>query len=194
MQLFFSSHNPGKIKEVKALFSKSHITITTDTQCPEVDEIETTFVANALIKAKQGALHSKLPTLAEDSGLCVPLLGNNPGLRSKRYAGETASSSDNITKLISALKQHHVTQTPAFFVCVMVVLRHPQDPLPSIATGICHGVVRTNAAGTQGFGYDPVFYLPDQLCTLAELDTNAKNRISARAHAAQQLITILANE
>lgn len=194
MQLFFSSHNPGKITEVTALFNQTHINVITNTQCPEAAETATTFVGNAIIKAKQGAQFSNLPTLGEDSGLCVPLLGNLPGLKSKRYAGDNATNAENILKLTAALEEHGIQETPAFFTCIMTVLRQPQDPLPLIATGICHGLVRTYTTGTQGFGYDPIFYLPKYQCTMAELSLNEKNRISARAQAAQQVIALLKNK
>ena len=194
MQLFFSSHNPGKIKEVNALFNQTHIEIVTNTQCPEAAETETTFVGNAIIKAKQGALFSNLPTLGEDSGLCVPLLGNLPGLKSKRYAGDNATNAENILKLTTTLEQHGVQEAPAFFTCIMAVLRQPQDPLPLIATGTCHGIVRTYKTGSQGFGYDPIFYIPKYQCTMAELNLHEKNRISARAKAAQQLKALLQNK
>ena len=188
MQLFFSSSNPGKIKEIQALFSPQHHIIT-DSNCPEVIEDASTFIENALRKARQGCIYSKQACLAEDSGLCVPLLNNAPGLYSARYAGENASSKDNILKLTHEISAQGLQQTPGYFLCVMVMLRNDSDPAPIICIGKCHGMVSITTKGSSG--YDPIFYLPEQNKYMAELSIAQKNQLSARAHASKAMLQAL---
>ena len=188
MELVFASKNPGKIREISSFFAKTTITIHPIKEDIHYDETGTTFIENAIIKAKSAMSKNKEPVLAEDSGLCVPLLNHQPGLYSAIYAGEHATQQENIELLIHQLKAKKVDHTPAYFICAMVLLRNIEDPLPLIAIGKCNGQVITKASGNHGFGYDPIFYLPDQKKTLAELTTQEKNQISARQDACTSII------
>jgi XTP/dITP diphosphohydrolase len=151
----------------------------------EVAETGTTFVENAIIKARHASRLSGLPALADDSGLIVPALQGEPGVYSARYAGAAATDQDNVNKLLqqmAALKTRR-----AHFYCCLVFMRHHQDPDPMIAKGLWPGEISTQAAGDGGFGYDPVFYVPTHGCTAAELAPEIKRSLSHRARAIELL-------
>jgi XTP/dITP diphosphohydrolase len=156
---------------------------------PEAEEPHCTFVENALAKARHAAKLSGLPALADDSGLCVAALGGAPGVYSARYAGEPKSDARNNEKLLVDLGEN--CNRAAHFVSVIVLVRHAEDPQPLIAEGEWHGEILPAQRGEGGFGYDPMFYLPEFDKTAAELDAETKNGISHRGQAMQQLIARL---
>jgi len=185
--IFFASHNQHKWQELAALFAQHHHQLNlADPDYPPIAETGTTFIENALIKAKHGALYSQQACIAEDSGLCVPILNNEPGLHSAHYCGHT-NSNDNINLLLDKLKPYRQQPIPAFFYCCVVYLQDHQDPLPHIAQGRVYGEILSKPQGKQGFGYDPIFYLPQLKLSMAELSTAQKNQHSARQAAVQQL-------
>ena len=158
---------------------------------PEVEETGTTFVENAIIKARNAALHCNMPAIADDSGLVVDPLDGAPGVISARYAGKGASDQENLQKVLFDLEGVPDTERSARFICVMVFLHHAEDPCPIIAQGLWEGRILRHSVGNNGFGYDPIFWIPDQNCTSAELSANTKNRLSHRGQALQQLITLI---
>jgi len=149
----------------------------------DAEEAGLTFVENALLKARHASIQTNLPVIADDSGLVVHALNGAPGIRSARYAGVRSSSSDNIEKLLQDLKNVDLSNRQAFFYCALVFLAHPADPTPLIAEGRWDGEILTEKKGQQGFGYDPVFYVPSEKKTAAELALNIKNTISHRGKA-----------
>lgn len=194
-KLVVASGNHGKLAELRQLLASGGI------QCigqgelgvGEVEETASTFVENALLKARHAALATGLAALADDSGLCVDALGGAPGLHSARYAGAGADAPANIARLLAALDGRPEAQRSARFYCVLVLLRHPDDPQPLIAEGEWHGHILNAPRGGGGFGYDPVFLDPVHGVSAAELDPSVKNRISHRARALQQLRVRLAD-
>lgn len=185
-----ASGNRKKIEEMSAILAPWQIDLRSQAQwqVPEAAETGLSFVENALLKARQAARYTGQVALADDSGLCVPALRGAPGLYSARYAGEHSADLNNNQKLLQEMKNLSGEARRAFFVCVIVVLRHAEDPLPLIAQGVWHGVIAQSAHGNNGFGYDPLFYLPDRGCTSAELAPEEKNRLSHRAQALRSLI------
>ncbi|MEO1851909.1 MAG: non-canonical purine NTP pyrophosphatase, partial [Psychrobacter sp.] len=153
------------------------------------------FVENAIIKARHASRLSGLPAIADDSGLCVPVLGNAPGIYSARYAGEHGNDDKNNAKLIADLQPLRNAQpdTPieGMFVCVLAMVRHADDPLPIIAQGLWHGEILDAPHGDGGFGYDPLFWLPNLQASAASLSAADKNRLSHRGQAIQQLLAQL---
>ncbi|MEM6818279.1 MAG: RdgB/HAM1 family non-canonical purine NTP pyrophosphatase [Pseudomonadota bacterium] len=186
--LVLASGNKGKLRELGALFAPMNISVKpqSDFDVPEAEEPAVTFVENALLKARHAAAHTGLPALADDSGLEVATLGGMPGVRSARYAGETATDVDNIAKLLEALSGK--TDRCAAFISVIVALRHADDPTPLIATGRWAGSIADAPSGDGGFGYDPVFVVPDLGCTAAELAPADKQSMSHRGRAMQLLL------
>ena len=188
-RIVLASSNPGKIREIQALLHGVEVLPQSQFGIQEPEETGTTFVENAIIKARNAARHSKLPAIADDSGLVVDALHGAPGVISARYAGTAASDQDNWQKLLLALDGVAEHQRSARFICVMVYLRHAEDPLPIIAQGIWEGSILTSAIGENGFGYDPVFWLKDLACSSAQLSPEQKNRLSHRAKALKDLQT-----
>ena len=188
-RIVLASSNPGKIREIQALLHGVEVLPQSQFGIQEPEETGTTFVENAIIKARNAARHSKLPAIADDSGLVVDALHGAPGVISARYAGTAASDQDNWQKLLLALDGVAEHQRNARFICVMVYLRHAEDPLPIIAQGIWEGSILTSAIGENGFGYDPVFWLKDLACSSAQLSPEQKNRLSHRAKALKDLQT-----
>lgn len=184
-----ASTNPGKLAEFRALFAGTPIRLKGLTaggdDAPE--ETGSSFVENALIKARHAARASGGPALADDSGLVVAALGGRPGVHSARYAGPGANDRDNIERLLDELKSVEPAARRAAFYCAIVALRSPDDPVPVIATGCWTGVIALAPSGTHGFGYDPVFVDPELGRTAAELEPAEKNRRSHRARAAAKL-------
>ena len=161
----------------------------TDTQIPSAEENGATFVENALIKARSVAEATGLPCIADDSGLVVQALQGAPGIYSARYAGEEASDADNNQRLLTALAGR--TDRSAFFYCCMVFMRSAQDPTPLIATAQWHGEILNEARGKGGFGYDPLFWLPEHEQSAAQLPKATKNTISHRGQACARLVAAL---
>lgn len=190
-QIILASNNTGKIKEFRDIFKQFNIEIISQAEVnvPEVDEPFTTFIENSLHKARHCALHTGLPTLADDSGLCVENLNGAPGIYSARYAGTPKSDDNNIEKLLSDMS--NITDRKAYFYCSLVFIRSKADPQPIIAEGIFSGIITHEKRGTNGHGYDPIFFVPQYDKTVAELDDETKNKISHRGLAIQELINKL---
>lgn len=190
-ELVLASNNAKKMKELNALLAPLGFKIIPQGELgiPEAEEPHCTFVENALAKARHAAQHSGLPALADDSGLCVKALGGAPGVISARYAGEPKSDARNNEKLLADLAAFpEMTQRKAHFVSVLVLCRSADDPQPIIAEGEWHGEILAAPQGAHGFGYDPLFYVPEFGQTAAELDAETKNRVSHRGRAMQKLI------
>jgi XTP/dITP diphosphohydrolase len=196
-QLVVASSNPGKLRELSELLAPLGIEIIPQTRLGIADaqEPHVTFVENALAKARHASRQAKLPALADDSGICVAALGGEPGVHSARFAGE-ASNLDrqqqderNNRKLISLLKDQKDRR--AHYACVMVLVRHAEDPEPVIAEGRWLGELIDTPRGTGGFGYDPYFHLPELGKTAAELSPEQKNALSHRGKALRRLIAKL---
>lgn len=187
--LILASSNSGKLKEISKQLKASPFTLAlqSDYQVPEIAETGLTFVENAILKARNAAKHTNLPALADDSGLEVDALDGAPGIFSARYAGPKASDADNLQKVLAALKDVPEAQRTARFQCVLIYLRHANDPSPIICQGTWEGKILTQARGNHGFGYDPIFYVPTHNCSAAELTLEEKNRISHRGQALQKL-------
>jgi len=190
----FASANEAKLREIHALLEHAAIDIApqSDFGIASPEETASTFVENALIKARHAALASGLPALADDSGLTVEALGGAPGIRSARFAGAQADDRANVAKLLEALEQVPDEQREARFHCVIVALRDPNDPAPLISQGEWRGLITRAARGEGGFGYDPVFFDPLRHATAAELSAEEKNRVSHRGRALRGLARQLA--
>ncbi|WP_371324274.1 RdgB/HAM1 family non-canonical purine NTP pyrophosphatase [Dechloromonas sp. ZY10] len=193
-QLVLASNNAKKIKELNALLAPLGIEVIPQGQLgiPEAEEPHATFVENALAKARHAAQHSGLPALADDSGLCVRALGGAPGVISARYAGEPKSDARNNEKLLADLAGERDRR--AHFVSVLVLCRTADDPQPIIAEGEWHGEILAAPRGAEGFGYDPLFFVPGKQQTAAELAAETKNRLSHRGQAMARLLERLTAE
>ncbi|MBS1131597.1 MAG: Ham1-like protein [Proteobacteria bacterium] len=187
-KLVLASNNAKKMKELNALLAPLGFEVIPQGQLgiPEAEEPHCTFVENALAKARHAAEHSGLPALADDSGLCVEALHGAPGVLSARYAGDPKSDARNNEKLLTHLAG--LTNRKAHFYCVLVLVRAANDPQPIIAEGEWHGEILEAQRGADGFGYDPLFFVPSQNQTAAELDSEVKNQLSHRGRAMQKLI------
>jgi XTP/dITP diphosphohydrolase len=191
-KIVIASGNAGKLREIQHLLQDTGIEVVPQSvfNIPEAEELHCTFIENALAKARHASLHSGLPALADDSGICVDVLQGAPGVHSARYASELAtdekSDERNNQKLLAALEQHE--NRSAHYYCVMVLVKYATDPQPMIAEGIWRGEILKTPRGTGGFGYDPLFLdaITDQ--TGAELPMDIKNRISHRGKALQHLM------
>ena len=192
MKLVLASGNPGKLREIGAILAPLSIEVVAQSTLgiPEADEPHATFLENALAKARHASRAAKLPALADDSGLCVDALGGAPGVDSAYYAGREGDREQrdarNNEKLLSSLER----ERKAHYRCVMVLVRHADDPEPLVAEGIWRGEIGHAARGSNGFGYDPLFVLPSGK-TAAELDPAEKNRVSHRGIALQKLLGLL---
>ncbi|MBZ0069517.1 MAG: RdgB/HAM1 family non-canonical purine NTP pyrophosphatase [Thiobacillus sp.] len=187
-KLVIASGNAGKLREIARILAPLGIEAVPQSQfnVPDCPEPYVTFVENCLAKARHASLHSGLPALADDSGICVEALGGAPGVQSARYAGEPKSDDRNNDKLIAALANE--TNRRAHYTCVMVYVRHPDDPEPVIAEGRWFGEIIDTPRGEGGFGYDPYFLVPEFGKTGAELDADTKNSISHRGKALRDLV------
>ena len=198
-QWVLASNNKGKLAELQRLFAEANlgISIVPQGQLDIEDAVEDglSFVENAIIKARHASRISGLPAIADDSGLCVPVLGNAPGIYSARYAGEHGNDTMNNAKLIADLQPIRDQQPDApikgMFVCVLALVRHADDPLPIIAQGLWQGEILESLQGDGGFGYDPLFWLPELQATAASLSAAEKNSISHRGQAIQKLLAQL---
>lgn len=189
MKLVLASGNAGKLDELSALLSDLDIDLHAQAEfgVEDAEETASTFVENALLKARHACLATGLPALADDSGLLVDALGGAPGLYSARYAGRHGDHAANIAKLLDALREVPPAARTAHFYAVIVLLRSPEDPQPLIAEGVWPGLVLEAPRGAGGFGYDPVFLDPDQGLAAAEMDPALKHRLSHRGRALAQL-------
>ncbi|SUX30462.1 RdgB/HAM1 family non-canonical purine NTP pyrophosphatase [Chromobacterium vaccinii] len=190
-QLVLASNNAGKLKEFGALFAELGVTVRAqrDFDVPECPEPHHTFLENALEKARHASRLTGMPALADDSGICVEALGGAPGVYSARFAGEPKSDARNNALLVEKLQGE--ANRRAWYYCVLVLVRHADDPQPLVADGIWLGEVRDEATGSGGFGYDPYFFLPSHGVTVAELDAVEKNRVSHRGQALAALMAKL---
>jgi len=187
-RLILASNNAGKLKEFAQLLAPIGFELHPQGEfdVPEAEEPFGTFVENALQKARHAARLTGLPALADDSGVCVNALGGAPGVYSARYAGEPKSDARNSAKLIADLAPH--ADKSAYYYCVLVYVRHADDPQPVIADGVWRGVIIDDARGEGGFGYDPHFLLPALGKTAAELASSEKNAVSHRGQALRALV------
>jgi XTP/dITP diphosphohydrolase len=186
--LVLASNNAGKLKEFSQMLAPIGFELHTQGEfnVPEAEEPHPTFVENALAKARHAARLTGLPALADDSGVCVNVLGGAPGVLSARYAGEPKSDARNNAKLVSDLVAH--TDKSAYYYCALVFVRHADDPQPVIAEGRWNGEIIAEPRGQGGFGYDPYFLLPTLGKTAAELSADEKNRLSHRGQALRELV------
>lgn len=194
MELVLASGNVGKLREIAALLQGLSITVRpqSDFLVTSVEETATTFVENAIIKARHAARESGWAALADDSGIAVDALGGAPGVFSARYAGNGASDEENLRKLLDATAHLPDTARGCRFVCVMVAMRNADDPQPLVATGIWSGQLLRAPRGVDGFGYDPIFQVNSHGCSSAELPAAVKNELSHRGQALRTLRALLA--
>jgi XTP/dITP diphosphohydrolase len=187
-RLVLASNNAGKLKEFAQLLAPIGFELHPQGEfnVPEAEEPYATFVENALTKARHAARLTGLPALADDSGVCVNALGGAPGVYSARYAGEPKSDARNNQKLIADLAEH--ADKSAYYYCVLVYVRHADDPQPVIADGVWRGEMIDTPRGDGGFGYDPYFLVPALGKTAAELSSDEKNAISHRGQALRALV------
>lgn len=187
-KLVIASNNPGKLRELQLTLASLPIEILTQAQLgiEEAEEPHGTFIENALAKARQVSRISGLPALADDSGICVDALNGAPGVQSARYAGDPKSDSRNNEKLLQAM--NGMEDRRAHYYCVLVLVRHADDPQPLIAEGEWHGEIAQQMLGEGGFGYDPLFWLPQLNKMSAELSRDDKAQISHRAQALEILL------
>lgn len=193
-RLVLASNNAGKLREFRRLLEPLGYEVIPQAELgvAAADEPHVTFIENALAKARHASVHTGLPALADDSGICVDALGGVPGVLSARYAGEPASDARNNAVLVAALAG--VADRRAHYYCVLVLVRRPDDPQPIVAEGIWHGTVIDTPRGSGGFGYDPHFEDAQSGMTGAELPLARKNEVSHRGQAMRSLIARLAEE
>lgn len=188
--LVLASGNPGKLKEFSMLLQPLGYSVRPQAEyaVPEVEETGLTFLENALLKAREACRVSGLPALADDSGLAVDALQGAPGIRSARYAGEPGSDEANNRKLLEALQQIPEGQRTARYWCILVLLKHTEDPVPLIVQMNWEGEILSRPRGDGGFGYDPLFWVPEKSMSAAQLSAREKNLLSHRGRALQALV------
>ena len=192
-EIVLASSNPGKVLEINQLLATLDLHVQPQSEFGVIDAEETglTFVENAILKARNAAQHTGLPAIADDSGIEVDALNGAPGIYSARYAGSNASDQANLEKLLAELDGLPEAKRSARFQCLMVFMEHANDPTPLICQGTWEGRILPAARGDNGFGYDPVFYVPSHDCSSAELPADVKNALSHRGQALRQLVTAL---
>ncbi len=192
-KVVLATGNAGKVREVNQMLATLRYEVVAQAafNVPEAEENGLSFVENAIIKARNAASHSGLPAIADDSGLEVDYLKGAPGIYSSRYAGPEANDEANLLKLLAALRDVPDALRTARFQCLLVYVRHPHDPTPIICQGTWEGIISHQPRGDNGFGYDPIFYLPTYHCTSAELSPETKNQISHRGQALQKLLKVM---
>ena len=190
-KIILASGNKGKIKEIQALLKDYTIVTQQEFNIQEAEETGSTFVENAIIKARNAAHQSNLPAIADDSGLVVDALNGAPGVRSARFAGPQANDQENLQKLLKDMESIPEAQRTARFICVIVLMRHANDPFPIITQASWEGIILDKAQGTNGFGYDPIFWIPTENCSSAELPASKKNQLSHRGQALRKLSSFL---
>ena len=192
-KLVVASSNPGKLREIEPLLAPLSIEVVPQSKLgiAEAEEPHASFLENALAKARHASRASGLPALADDSGLCVDALGGAPGVHSACYAGREGSREERDARNNGKLLKNLLDKRTAYYACVMVLARHPDDPLPLVAQGVWRGAIARAPRGANGFGYDPLFYVPQLKKTAAELDAATKNHLSHRAQALARLLSLL---
>ncbi|MGE5469018.1 MAG: RdgB/HAM1 family non-canonical purine NTP pyrophosphatase [Ignavibacteria bacterium] len=187
-KLVLASNNPGKLREFSQMLATIDFEVISQAQLgvSEAEEPHFTFVENALAKARHAARLTGLPAMADDSGICLSALGGEPGVHSARYAGEPKSDQRNNQKMLADLAGK--SDRRAHYVCVLVFVRHADDPQPIITEGEWHGEIVDTPAGENGFGYDPYFWVPEKGCTAAQLSSDDKNAMSHRGKALRLLM------
>lgn len=192
-ELVVATGNKGKLKEINQVLAPLGFMVKGQGEfnISSAEETGLTFVENAILKARHTSQQTGRPALADDSGLEVDALQGQPGIYSARYAGEDGNDAANNNKLLAALQNVPEEKRTARFQCVMVYLRHPEDPVPLICQGTWEGRIGFEPAGDNGFGYDPLFYVPEKNCMAAQLAPEDKNRLSHRGQALKQLVAAL---
>lgn len=195
-RIVLASNNAGKVREINEVLSDHALTVMPQSEffITEAEETGASFIENALIKARYAAFHTGLPAIADDSGIEVNALNGQPGIYSGRFAGMVATDQANLHKLTDAITDFAESQRKARYVCVMVYMRHADDPVPLISQGFWEGSLVTEPRGENGFGYDPMFYVPEHQCTAAQLSPDLKNRMSHRGKALRKLVKLIRNE
>ncbi|HVA55254.1 MAG TPA: RdgB/HAM1 family non-canonical purine NTP pyrophosphatase [Gammaproteobacteria bacterium] len=194
MRVVLATGNAGKLHELRTMLADYGIEILPQgaLDVREIEENGANFLDNALLKARNASHQTGLPTIADDSGLEVDALGGAPGVYSARYAGAEASDVDNLTKLLKDLRQVSADKRTARFRCIMAYVHHVDDPMPVICEGVWEGYILEKPRGRNGFGYDPVFLVPGEDKSSAELTPEEKNRLSHRGQALRKLVQHLA--
>ncbi len=189
-EFVLASGNRGKLLEISAMLRPLGLVVRpqSDWHVPEAEEGAPTFIENALLKARNAAHHTGLPSLADDSGLVVPSLNGEPGIFSARYAGENADDQSNMRKLLAALEHQSGTRRQAYFYCAMVLVNTADDPAPLVATARWHGEILHSPRGDGGFGYDPIFGVRGLQYSAAELESEQKHQVSHRGQALRELV------
>ena len=189
-KVVLATGNAGKVRELQQLLAGAHYQIHPQSEfdTPEAIEDGLGFVENALIKARNAARHTGLPAIADDSGIAVDALDGAPGIYSARYAGAGASDEQNLNHLLENMRGVDEKDRTARFICLMVYVRHAQDPTPIICQGSWEGRLLESPQGENGFGYDPIFYVPEKACTSAQLSSEQKNAMSHRGKALRCLV------
>ncbi|MFT6776551.1 MAG: XTP/dITP diphosphohydrolase [Paraglaciecola sp.] len=195
-KIVLATGNKGKVTELARMLCGLGIEVLPQSEFAVIDAAETgsTFVENAIIKARHAAKQTGLPAIADDSGLVVHALGGEPGVYSARYSGDLATDQTNIIKLLDAMSDIPKDKRQAKFLCILVFMRHTHDPSPIICQGEWHGEIATEQQGENGFGYDPVFWIEEQNCSSAQLSPEQKNRLSHRGRALSQLLVQLQSQ
>lgn len=195
-KIVLASNNQGKVREINQILAERGINVLPQSEfdIDEAEETGLTFVENAILKARHAAEQSGLPAIADDSGIEVDALNGEPGIYSARYAGIDASDENNLQKLLATLETVPKEKRTARFQCLMVYMRHANDPTPIICQGTWEGTITHAPQGENGFGYDPVFYVPKHNCTSAQLPADVKNQLSHRGQALQLLLKELAQK
>ncbi|ERM59817.1 MULTISPECIES: XTP/dITP diphosphatase [Vibrio] len=192
-KIVLATGNQGKVREMADILSEFGFDVVAQSEfnVSEVAETGTTFIENAIIKARHAAKETGLPAIADDSGLEVDYLNGAPGIYSARYSGEGATDKQNIEKLLDAMQGVDVEKRTARFHCVLVLIRHENDPTPLVCHGKWEGRILTEEHGENGFGYDPVFFVPEDNCASAELESSRKKQLSHRGKALASLFKTL---
>jgi XTP/dITP diphosphohydrolase len=194
-KVVLASSNPGKLNEFRELLTGVGFEVLPLSDFTSESAVESglSFVENAIIKARFACLHSGLPAIADDSGLEVDALGGQPGIYSSRFSGDNATDASNNQKLLNTLEGLTIAERSARFQCLLVFMNHAEDPTPLICQGSWDGYILHEATGSSGFGYDPLFFVPEKQCSSAQLSKQEKNAISHRGKALRQLLERLAN-
>jgi XTP/dITP diphosphohydrolase len=194
-KIVLASNNIGKVREINQLLAREQITVVPqkDFNIPDAVEDGLSFIENAIKKARHAASLSGLPAIADDSGIEVDALNGAPGIYSARFAGSNASDKENLHKLLESLSGTLKEQRTARFQCLMVYMRHSEDPTPIICQGTWEGQILFEPVGENGFGYDPIFYVPTHDCSSAQLESEIKNSLSHRGQALRKLLSALSN-
>lgn len=195
-KIVLATNNQGKVNELQQLLANAGFDVVAQSvfNVPDAEETGLTFIENAILKARHTAKLTKLPAIADDSGLVVDALNGQPGIYSARYAGEHGNDKSNNEKLLLALKDVAKEKRTAYFYCALAFMRHENDPTPIICLGKWNGLILNEPHGNGGFGYDPLFFVPELNCSAAELTKEYKSQISHRGQALKQLIAKIKTE